>query len=378
MNESKATRYQRLRRRASAAIALSYALGLLVVATTPLARLFADFAERFAAHVPAVIAGPVAAVAFVTPVVLAAHVASFPATVFLALSVEGAYGGRRRTLDDVLATEGLHALSALAIAAVAAWLLRQSAAWAGAAWWILAAVALAAVMAAALRGAPTLVRLTMSPRPLHRGNLVRYLTELARRAGTPIARIDECDVPSFITTSALVTGVGKGRRILVSSEIAAEWPDEEVAVVVAHELGHHAHHDLWRTLAADVLLMGASLLAADVVVRAAGPPLGLRGPGDLAALPLVALAAGGAWVLTTPIRHAQSRRQERRADAFALAATGFSEAFANAIKRLGARHLAEERPSALTRWFYHRHPPVAERLALAEEYGRRRPGAAAG
>jgi hypothetical protein len=38
------------------------------------------------------------------------------------------------------------------------------------------------------------------------------------------------------------------------------------------------------------------------------------------------------------------------------------------VRRLGAKHLAEERPSTLTRWLYHRHPPVADRLALAERY----------
>ena len=33
-----------------------------------------------------------------------------------------------------------------------------------------------------------------------------------------------------------------------------------------------------------------------------------------------------------------------------------------AVRRLSAQHLAEERPSTLTRWLFHRHPPVAERL----------------
>jgi hypothetical protein len=32
--------------------------------------------------------------------------------------------------------------------------------------------------------------------------------------------------------------------------------------------------------------------------------------------------------------------------------------------------LAEERPSVLTRWLYHSHPSVSERLALADAYRR--------
>jgi hypothetical protein len=32
---------------------------------------------------------------------------------------------------------------------------------------------------------------------------------------------------------------------------------------------------------------------------------------------------------------------------------------------MAAHHLAEERPSALTRWFFHRHPTVEERINQA-------------
>ena len=86
----------------------------------------------------------------------------------------------------------------------------------------------------------------------------------------------------------------------------------------------------------------------------------------LLSLPLIALVSGVVWTMATPARHALSRWQERRADQFALALTGQHEAFAAAVRRLGAQHLAEERPSRLTRWFFHRHPSVDERLAMAK------------
>jgi STE24 endopeptidase len=88
----------------------------------------------------------------------------------------------------------------------------------------------------------------------------------------------------------------------------------------------------------------------------------------LAALPALALVAGLIWLAATPLRHAQSRRHERRADAFALALTGGVDAFDAAIRRLGARHLADERPSAITRWLFYRHPSVGERLEYARAY----------
>ena len=83
------------------------------------------------------------------------------------------------------------------------------------------------------------------------------------------------------------------------------------------------------------------------------------------------VVAAAVWVLLTPLRYAHSRLQERRADEFALALTGGAEAFSSAIRRLGARHLVDDRPSILTRWLFHRHPTLDERLVLAGEYQRR-------
>jgi STE24 endopeptidase len=90
--------------------------------------------------------------------------------------------------------------------------------------------------------------------------------------------------------------------------------------------------------------------------------------GGLAALPIVGLAAGAVWLALTPVRFAQSRAHERWADRFALQLTGEARAFGAAVRRLSERHLAEAEPTALVRWFFHRHPPVGERLRMAEQF----------
>ena len=48
----------------------------------------------------------------------------------------------------------------------------------------------------------------------------------------------------------------------------------------------------------------------------------------------------------TPLVNALSRRNERRADRYALAMTGQPAAFISAMKRLAAQNLAEESPRA--------------------------------
>jgi STE24 endopeptidase len=203
-----------------------------------------------------------------------------------------------------------------------------------------------------------------SARPV-RPQLDRRLSDLSGRAGLPVTSIAVLPSSAAGDQTAFITGAGRTRHIFLSEELVRDWTDDEIAVVVAHELGHHVRHDLLRGLCLSAATLTAALWAADATLRAAGPSLGLGGPADLASWPLLLVVAGGAWFMSTPLRHAQSRRHERLADEFALRLTGEADAFAAAIRRLSARHLAEERPSLLTRWFFHRHPPVGERLALA-------------
>ena len=175
------------------------------------------------------------------------------------------------------------------------------------------------------------------------------------------------------STSALGLHGARHRRradraaCFVASEVARDWSDDEVAVVVAHELAHHAHRDLVADARARRRgARGAALCAAHAGRRRASGR-GSAGAGDLAALPLVALVAGAVWLLATPLRHAQSRRQERRADA--LRAGADRAAPTRSARRSAASARVTWRRSgrrALTRWLYHRHPSVAERLALAE------------
>jgi STE24 endopeptidase len=228
---------------------------------------------------------------------------------------------------------------------------------------------MALVAVVAVRVGPVVFARFAGVRPLGRRDLAARLAALAARAGVPLGGIDEWAAPDPARASAMVLGAGRGRRVVLSAEIARTWSDDEITVVVAHELAHHVYRDVWWTLVLDAGLWTAACGAGDLALRWTGLPIdSASGAAFLGRLPALALVAGLVWLAATPIRHGQSRRQERRADRFALESTGHVEAFSTAIRRLSARHLAEDRPSLVTRWLYHRHPPIADRLALAETY----------
>jgi STE24 endopeptidase len=208
-------------------------------------------------------------------------------------------------------------------------------------------------------------------KPLDRVSLSQRLVALAEHAGARVLGVFEWRLSDRTRkANAALTGVGRTRRILVSDTLLAAHSDDEIEVILAHELGHHVHHDLWRSMAFDAALLGVSFFVADRLLTVAGASFGLTGKADIAALPIVALAAGAAALALRPAAHAFSRAHERRADLYALEVTRNASAFIGAMKRLGQQNLAEEEPSRLVEWLFYSHPPVSARIEAARLFER--------
>jgi STE24 endopeptidase len=130
------------------------------------------------------------------------------------------------------------------------------------------------------------------------------------------------------------------------------------------------HGDIWKGVAFESALTMAGFYVASVVLRAAVGHAGIRGVDDVAGLPLLVIAAGAVSLVMLPLAHAMSRQFERSADRFALDLTGNPAAFISAMRRLGAQNLAEEEPSRLVQFLFYSHPPMRDRIAAAQSFGR--------
>jgi STE24 endopeptidase len=93
--------------------------------------------------------------------------------------------------------------------------------------------------------------------------------------------------------------------------------------------------------------------------------LGFDGPADIAALPLFAIVIGAYGLVTMPLGNAYSRWRERRADDYALQATGNSKAFAAALTRLANQNLAEADPEPWVEFMLYSHPALNKRISRA-------------
>jgi len=237
-------------------------------------------------------------------------------------------------------------------------------------WWLPAAVAATALTVLLARLAPVvLLPLFYRFTPLDRPALAERLVTLSERAGVPVLGAYEWGLAGKTRrANAALAGAGATRRILLSDTLLAGYTDDEIEVILAHELAHHVHRDIPKALAVELVLLLAAFYAAAAALDALWRPLGLEGPADPRGMPILLLAGGAVLLAATPLLNAFSRANERRADRFALALTGRAEPFISAMKRLGSQNLAEENPSRLAVWLFHSHPPIEERIAAARDY----------
>jgi STE24 endopeptidase len=372
MNEDKAARYHRLRRRAGLlSLALSVALLAAVVGTgwsIALRDLAGEIPRRLG--FPRFLIPSAAVATFVLLLGTLNELLTFPLDLYRGFTLEHRYGLSTERAGHWLADRGkamgLGLVFAVAGTGAMYVLIRHWPHW----WWLGAAAGLSLVTIALTNLGPVLLLPLFYPfKPLDREALRARLVDLASRAGVAVVDVYEWQVSSRSRkANAALTGLGPTRRILVSDTLLAGYPEEEIEVVLAHELGHHVRHDLWRGIGVEALVSVVGFFVADRLLRALAPAAGLAGIADVAGLPVLGLGFGGVSLAAAPVANALSRLHERRADRFALDLTRHPDAFVSAMRRLGAQNLAEECPSRLTRALFHSHPTIPERIAAARAW----------
>lgn len=370
MNEDKSSRYHRLRRRAELGGTAAAGLFLLILIVSNAAHKLREGAAAVSMWQPFGIEEGLTVAVLMAALVILLQIVEAPFAFYQGFVLEHRYGLARLSRwqwfkDQVKLTLVTLVLMVLG-ASVVYYALRT---WPGA-WWAISAALFTMAMVVLMQLAPVLLfPLFYTFRPLDRPVLVERLLALAGRARTHVAGVFEWVLSAHTRkANAALAGLGRTRRILLSDTLLADYSDDEIEVVMAHELAHHVHHDLWRGMATQAASLAAGFFAADLLLRGAGDWAGLRGMADPAGLPLLLLGAGAWSFLLMPLMNALSRLQERKADRYALEATRNAEAFITAMKRLSQQNLAEERPSPLVRWLFYSHPPIRERIDAARAF----------
>lgn len=167
--------------------------------------------------------------------------------------------------------------------------------------------------------------------------------------------------------NAALAGLGKTRRVLLGDTLLDSFTPEEIEVVFAHEVGHHVHHHLIKTIVYRVVLSLVSFWLVDVILRWAAPALGYTGLTDAAALPLVLFVLTVFGLILSPAGNAVSRFFEVQCDTYALQKTGSRDAYRSAFAKLARMNKSDPDPHPAVVWFFYDHPPIRERIALADQ-----------
>jgi STE24 endopeptidase len=370
LNEDKASRYQRLKRQAGIA-SLLWGVGLLTtLLASGLTLRIRTMAESLAPAPGSALAWAVATALYVTVLCILNEAGSLPIAFYSGFLLERRYGLSTERLSTWIVDQ-LKSLAITLLLAIGATLVLYAViAWSPERWWLPGGMAFALLIIGLTNVAPVLVLpLFYSVKPLDRESLRTRLLALADRAGARVLGAYEWGMSGKTRkANAALAGLGATRRILVSDTMLAEYSEEEIEVVLAHELAHHVHGDIWKGILFESGLMLAGFFLASRLLSGLSGTVGLRGVADIAGLPLLLLAAGAVSLAMLPVAHAMSRTFERRADRFALDLTRNPGAFISAMKRLGAQNLAEENPSKVVQWLFHSHPPVRERIAAAQSF----------
>jgi STE24 endopeptidase len=371
VNEDRATRYNRLKRQASVLSLFWGALLLGGLLATGVSASVRDLAQALAIRVAPAAWQPGALVLFYVGLLsLLNEIGSLPVAFYSGFLLEHRYELSTETVGAWIADQaksfGIGLVLGASAAGLVYWFIRMS----PDLWWLIAGLVFALLIVGFTNLAPVLLLpLFFSVRPRARDALRARLLALAERAGARVLGAYEWGMAEKTKkANAALAGLGGTRRILVSDTMLAEYTDDEIEVVLAHELAHHVHGDIWKGIVFESGLILAGFYLASQALRALAGPVGLRGVEDVAGLPLLLIAAGAVSLVMVPVAHAMSRGFERSADRFALNLTRNPGAFVSAMRRLAAQNLAEDHPSKVAQWLFYSHPPIRERIAAAEAF----------
>lgn len=248
-------------------------------------------------------------------------------------------------------------------------------------WWWAPAAVLGALLVVVLSFLyPVLIEPVFNKfTPMPAGELRSSLLELARRDGVPVEDVLVADASRRTTAlNAYVSGLGSTRRIVVYDTAIAQLKPAEIRSVVAHELGHVEHRDVWYGTALGALGTAAVVCLLYLLLGNAWllDRAGVASLADARSVPLVLALVAVLTMLGGPLQLLMSRRIEARADVHALYLTGETATFVAMQRRLAVSNLSDLDPPPLVYGLFASHPTAPERIALARDWEQLHPAAA--
>lgn len=200
---------------------------------------------------------------------------------------------------------------------------------------------------------------------LEEGSLRTKIEDLASSLGFSVKNIYTMDGSKRSTKlNAYFSGLGKSREVVLFDTLIAKMSEEQVLAVLAHELGHATHKDIYKrlieqalTMALFVAVFGFLLTSLDLQTAFGLPSLSFSFAFILLMIVLAPLST-----LIGILSNHLSRVAEYKADAFGAKHVS-CEAMEGALRVLAVENLANLTPHPLYVLLNYDHPTIPNRIA---------------
>jgi STE24 endopeptidase len=206
--------------------------------------------------------------------------------------------------------------------------------------------------------------------PLENEDLKQRLVRLSESAGTKVRGIYKWHLSEKSRkANAALTGLGATRRIILADTLLDHYSPEEIEAVLAHELGHHVHKHILKSIFVQAAITLFGFWAANYVLHLSIEQWAMFDTlSDFSNLPLLVLVSTLLSIILMPAMNAYSRFNERQADRYAFKAIRSVQPFISSMNKLAAQNLAERTPARWVEWLFHSHPAISRRVAAAEAW----------
>ena len=197
--------------------------------------------------------------------------------------------------------------------------------------------------------------------------LEQKILALAEEADIPADRVYEVKMADQTNAmNAYVSGIGKNTQIVLWDTTLANLSEEEILFIMAHEMGHYAHKDIYKDLTIDfVISFFIYWLIAKLMknmIHKNGPVLNIKRMEGIHSLPLYLLLSSILFFAVSPLYTAISRHQEIKADNYAIELVEDEGAGISTFQALAKSNLNEANPPLIVKWFRYSHPPLVDRI----------------
>ncbi len=240
-------------------------------------------------------------------------------------------------------------------------------------WWVLAWLGFLGVAVLLAQIAPVvLFPIFYKFEPLQDEELKLRLVRLGERAGTRVRGVYKWHLSEKSKkANAALTGLGSTRRIILADTLLENYTADEIEAVLAHELGHHVHKHILKSIGIQAIVTFVGFWAANWALHYSIDRWHtFETLSDFANLPLLVLTFAFLSFFLMPALNAFSRFNERQADRYAFENIASVTPFVSSMNKLADQNLAERIPSRWVEWWFHSHPAIARRIAAAERWDR--------